>query len=82
MSKHSGNMPPRRIWRVSASAPQGEYVDSQSGEARVEDPKPAVVSDMAETGWMQSSMDLAQGLEVIDRTDSMSNEWFGRWFGQ
>jgi hypothetical protein len=78
MSKHAGSMPPRRVWRVSAAAPQGEYVDSQSGESRPDDVRPAVATDVPDTCFMQSSMDLAQGLEVIDRADS---ELFGRWFG-
>jgi len=79
MSKQGAT--PRRVWRVSAAAPQGEYVDSTSGESRVDEPRRDAVSEVPETSWMQSSLDLAQGLDVIDRTDSLSSELFGRWFG-
>lgn len=82
MSKHSG-VSVRRVWRVSAAAPQGEYVDSRADEQkeRIVEPRP-VPEDIPEAGWLQSSIDLARGLEVIDRTDTMSQEWFGRWFGR
>ena len=79
MSKHS-NTPARRVWRVSAETPQGEYVDSRSDESRPSEPR-RVVLDVPEASWMQSSIELAEGLLVIDRTDSVSPEWFGRWFG-
>ena len=80
MSKHSA-MPMRRVWRISAEAPQGEYVDSRADETRSSEPR-RVYQEVPDTNWMQSSLELAQGLDVIDRTDSMSNEMFGRWFGR
>ena len=79
MSKHSGT-PARRVWRVSAEAPQGEYVDSRADESKPSEPRRAQV-DVIDSNWMQSSLELAEGLDVIDRTDTMSQEWFGRWFG-
>lgn len=80
MSKHSG-VPVRRVWRVSAEAPHGEYVDSRADESRPGDAR-RTPADVPDTNWMQSSIDLAEGLEVIDRTDTVSDEWFGRWFGR
>jgi hypothetical protein len=80
MSKHSA-VTPRRIWRVTADAPQGEYVDSRADEPKASEPR-KVAGDVAEAGWLQSSLDLARGLEIIDRTDSMSSEWFDHWFGK
>jgi hypothetical protein len=79
MSKHSG-APHRVVWRVSAEAPQGEYVDSRADEARPIEPR-RLYEDVPESSCMQSSMDLAGGLVVIDRTDTVSHEWFDRWFG-
>ena len=79
MSKHSST-PYRRVWRVSAEVPQGEYVDSRADEFKPSEPRRAVL-DVPESSWMQSSIELAEGLDVIDRTDSVSQEWFGRWFG-
>ena len=70
----------RRVWRISAEAPQGEYVDSRADETKASEPR-RVFQEVPDTNWMQSSLELAQGLDVIDRTDSMSNEMFGRWFG-
>ncbi|HEX6361465.1 MAG TPA: hypothetical protein VFZ93_00805 [Albitalea sp.] len=65
---------------MSADAPHGEYVDSLADESRASEPRRKPV-DVPDTNWMQSSIDLAEGLEVIDRTD-MPEEWFGRWFGK
>ena len=79
MSKHSG-APHKVVWRVSAEVPQGEYVDSRSDEGRGSEPR-RPDAEAPETGWMQSSFELADGLVVIDRTDTMSLEWFDRWFG-
>jgi hypothetical protein len=80
MSKHSG-VPYKVVWRVSADAPQGEYVDSRADETKAREARrPRTEDDVPTTNWMQSSMELADGLDVIDRTDSMSNEWFDRWF--
>ena len=80
MSKHSG-APHRVVWRVSAEVPQGEYVDSRADEARASEPRRQPAPDVTENGWMQSSMELADGLDVIDRTDTISHESFDRWFG-
>ena len=80
MSKHSAT-PVRRVWRISAEAPQGEYVDSRADETKAREPRRAPTSDVPNTNWMQSSIELAEGLDVIDSSDSTSNELFGRWFG-
>jgi hypothetical protein len=34
-----------------------------------------------ETSWLQSSLDLAQGLVVIERSD-LPPDLFGEWFGR
>jgi hypothetical protein len=79
MSKHSA-APVKRVWRISAEAPHGEYVDSRADESRNSEPR-RVYPEVLDSNWMQSSIDLAQGLDVIDRTDSISGESFDRWFG-
>jgi hypothetical protein len=65
----------RRVWRVTDAAPLGEFVETDS-------PLPANASDHPETGWQQSSWDLAMGLEVRDATDTLSPEAFDALFGR
>jgi hypothetical protein len=59
MSKHSATQV-RRVWRISAEAPQGEYVDSRTDESKRCEPR-RVFPEVIETNWMQSSIELAQG---------------------
>ena len=74
----------RRIWRMTADASHGEFVDfdpTQSEPAaglvdiplRVLDPAPVV-------DWRASSYDLLNGLEVRDHSDSIPGELFERLF--
>jgi hypothetical protein len=66
----------RRVWRVTANAPQGEYVDLDAPPAR-----PTVVHfDRPEPGWLQSSFDLSTGLEVVDASDTVPAELFDELF--
>jgi len=81
MSKHTG-VPYKRVWRVSASAPQGEYVDSRADETKRSEPRAPAGDDLPLNSLMQSSIELAEGLDIIDHTDSVSDEWFGLWFGR
>jgi hypothetical protein len=80
MSKHSA-MPARRVWRISADAPQGEYVDSRADDGKRAEPRHRTDAEPT-TSLMTSSIDLAQGLDVIDSTDSISHESFDRLFGR
>jgi hypothetical protein len=64
----------RRVWRVTANAPQGEYVDPDA-------PPPTVVHfDRPEPGWLQSSFELSIGLEVVEASETMPAEVFDAWF--
>jgi len=73
----------RRIWRVTADAPGGEFVDIDLTEqaadtgadapARVLDPAP--VAD-----WRGSSWDLLNGLEVRDHSETIPGELFDKIF--
>ena len=75
--------PPRRIWRVTAQAPNGEFVDFDptapdtvpgvEAPARVLDPAPVV-------DWRGSSWDLLNGLEVRDHSDSIPGALFEKLF--
>ena len=76
---------PRRVWRSTADAPMGEFVDidltrpsatdpSQAqAHARVLDPAPVV-------DWRSSSYDLLNGLEVNDDEDSIPGDLFDELF--
>ena len=78
MGRHkSAELRRRRVWRVTADAPQGEYVDPDQPPA----PPPAVVHfDRPEPGWLQSSFDLAIGLEVKDASDTITADDFDELF--
>ena len=66
----------RRVWRVTANAPQGEYVDPDAPPA----PRTVVHFDRPEPGWLQSSFDLSIGLEVVEAPDAIPPEVFDQLF--
>ena len=60
----------KRVWRISDSAPAGEWVDPQ---APVATPRPRAEPAPPEahaSGWLTSSMDLLGGAEIIEFPDS------------
>jgi hypothetical protein len=77
---------PRRVWRMTPSAPQGEIVDStlpavapKAVEKAAE--KPAG-SETVDPHWRASSFDLLHGLEVSDEADTIPGELFDELFKQ
>jgi len=65
----------RLVWRVTAAAPLGEYVDPDALPVlppRVDRPDP---------GWLLSSFELADGLELKDLSDTIPGELFDKLFG-
>jgi hypothetical protein len=75
--------PPRRIWRVTAQAPNGEFVDFDptAPEAATGAEAPARVLDPAPVAdWRGSSWDLLNGLEVRDHSDSIPGALFEKLF--
>ena len=70
--------PPKKVWRISQSAPMGEWVD----------PKPAPVvqrrrDDLPEVSygsWVTSSYDLLSGADVIEGPDTLPSELFDELF--
>ena len=68
---------PRKVWRMTAEAPQGEFVEELpddlspiSAEPREEAPK------RSHANWMASSHDLLNGLEVTDFADTLPNDLY------
>lgn len=69
--------PTRRVWRVSASAPNGEWVDPAE-----EAPPPAVpaVPEVRQGSWVTSSFDLLSGTDVHEVGHRISKERFSTLF--
>ena len=68
--------PPRkkRVWRISADAPLGRFVDLDVEEEARTASQPREPVEHIEPGWRQSSFDLAYGLEVRDDDDTVPGE--------
>ena len=78
MSHPKPKLPPRKVWRISARAPMGEWVDSAAPVI------PKVSKDLPEVSygtWVTSSYDLLDGAEVIEDPDTLPGELFDELFG-
>jgi len=64
----------KRVWRITANAPQGEYLDRDEAARR---DRQALQAD---AGWQQSSFDLSMGAEVHDASDTLSDKMFDELF--
>ena len=62
--------PKRRVWRISASAPGGEWVDPDSAPAPVSKTGFTQPQEPNPSGWLTSSMDLLGGAEVVEWPDA------------
>ena len=61
--------PPRKmVWRISADAPGGEWVDPDMHTTT--SPAETRPADLSSGGWLTSSMDLLGGAEVIEGGDT------------
>jgi hypothetical protein len=73
---------PRKVWRMSAEAPQGEIVDSLPGvlspvlKEEESGPRPP----RSQLNWRASSHDLSIGLEVSDFADTLPNDLYDELF--
>jgi hypothetical protein len=67
----------KRIWRISADAPLGRWVDPGTGK---EPDEPRQPEGRIEPGWRQSSFDLAYGLQVQDAVDTVPGELLDELF--
>jgi len=71
--------PPRRVWRITESAPMGVWVDPDqppSPPATL----PGDASDVTPSGWMVSSFDLQRGADVRDDPDTIPPELYDELF--
>jgi hypothetical protein len=76
--------PALRVWRISDSAPQGEWVDilSVTQIARQAAKSRAMRSTPAEPGghWLESSFDLRSGADVTEDPGSIWGDLFDELF--
>lgn len=65
----------RRVWRVTAQTPFGEYVDPDA-----QPPRRVASSEPHQPGWLLSSFELSDGLDVRDEPDTIPAELFDTLF--
>lgn len=71
--------PAKRIWRITQAAPQGEYVDRGNPSAR---PAPIAQPEVViHGGWIESSFDLLNGVDVLEGPQALSPDEFDTLFG-
>jgi hypothetical protein len=75
----------KRIWRITASNPMGEWVDSVPTSATAPEPAPDASKAMplqgdADGHWLMSSFDLLSGSEVTEDPDTVPGDLFDELF--
>jgi len=75
---------PRWVWRISQSAPLGEWVDLNAPAARpaASRERRADLPELGSGGWVVSSFDLLRGIEVDTSGDTLPDELFDELFPQ
>jgi hypothetical protein len=56
----------RKVWRITADKPGGEWVDGHSATPPPHDGRSTLPMD----SWATSSMDLLDGVQIVEHTDS------------
>jgi len=75
MTASKGASRKRRVWRITAEAPLGKFVDPDE-----EPPASLGPQEHFEPGWRQSSFDLAYGLDVRDAGDTVPGDLLDELF--
>ena len=65
------------IWRISAEAPQGQWVDPTKSR---NDPPMGNLPEVSYGGWASSSFDLLRGVDVTDDPDTVPDALFDELF--
>ena len=66
MARFTANkqQPAKLVWRITANAPHGEYVDPK--QAATTPPVPRAAVDPRDNGWLASSLELLGGVRVSE----------------
>lgn len=77
-------LPTRKVWRISADKPMGEWVDSMPAPEPAPAPGvPRGLRDAQGDGdghWLMSSFDLLSGSDVSEEEDTIPGELFDELF--
>lgn len=65
------------VWRISAEAPQGQWVDPTKAR---NDPPKENLPELSYGGWAASSFDLLSGVDVSDDPDTVPDALFDDLF--
>lgn len=69
--------PKKLVWRISAAAPQGEWIDPDQPVSAL----PKLAEPEVSTGsWVTSSFDLLSGTDVEESPDALSPDLFEEMF--
>ena len=69
--------PAKKVWRISESAPMGEWVTEVTPVA----PKPSKdLPEVSQGPWVRSSYDLLDGADVSEDPDTLPNDLFDELF--
>lgn len=58
--------PPKLVWRITADAPLGEYVDPRVAAVKKKNDKDKDAPEVREHGWLGSSLELLGGVRVSE----------------
>ena len=75
--KAKAKPPARRVWRISASAPQGEWVELAD---KVAPPPNTELPEVSYGTWVTSSYDLLDGSTVTEDPDTLPGELLDELF--
>lgn len=77
MIRPKQKVPAKMVWRISASAPMGEWVQ----KVGVATPRPSMeLPEVSYDSWVTSSYDLLTGTDVIDNSDTVPSDLFDDLF--
>lgn len=72
--------PKTLVWRISESAPGGEWVEKASAAPPTRGKKPDL-PEVSDGSWVTSSFDLLSGSDVVEVSDTIPGDLFDELFG-
>ncbi len=79
--RNDDNETPRLVWRITAEAPLGEYVDPRVADARKRMQAAHEAEEGHELGWLGSSLELLGGVGVSETPmDTLPGELIDEFF--